>query len=172
MYSFKLFSFQLIPGYRGYTVDSLKKLNILDDIMISLSFQLIPGYRGYTVDSLKKLNILDDIMISLSFQLIPGYRGYTVDSLKKLNILDDIMISADERHYFKGLARRRGLYLPFQFVLRIEIHIFSLHWMMKNISYFNACEAQRLALDDEKISYFNVYEAQRLALDLEKHSLF
>ena len=77
------------------------------------SFQLIPGYRGYTVDSLKKLNILDDIMISFSFQLIPGYRGYTVDSLKKLNILDDIMISADERHYFKGLARRRGLYLPF-----------------------------------------------------------
>ena len=54
--------------------------------MISFSFQLIPGYRGYTVDSLKKLNILDDIMISLSFQLIPGYRGYTVDSLKKLNI--------------------------------------------------------------------------------------
>ena len=49
-------------------------------------------------------------MISFSFQLIPGYRGYTVDSLKKLNILDDIMISADERHYFKGLARRRGLY--------------------------------------------------------------
>ena len=58
-----------------------------------------------------------------SFQLIPGYRGYTVDSLKKLNILDDIMISADERHYFKGLARRRGLYLRFQFYLRIEIHI-------------------------------------------------
>jgi hypothetical protein len=43
------------------------------------------------------------------FQLIPGYRGYTVDSLRKLSILDDIMISADERHYFKGLARRRGI---------------------------------------------------------------
>ena len=27
--------------------------------------------------------------------------------------------------------------------LRIEIHILSLHWMMKNISYFNVCEAQR-----------------------------
>jgi len=34
-----------------------------------------------------------------------------VDSLKKLNILDDIMISADERHYFKGLARRRGTHI-------------------------------------------------------------
>ena len=31
-----------------------------------------------------------------------------MDSLKKLNVLDDIMISADERHYYKGLARRRG----------------------------------------------------------------
>ena len=27
--------------------------------------------------------------------------------------------------------------------LRIEIHILSLHWMMKNISYFNVCEARR-----------------------------
>ena len=41
-------------------------------------------------------------------QLIPGYRGYTIDSLRKLSILDDIRISADEKHHFKGLARRRG----------------------------------------------------------------
>ena len=27
--------------------------------------------------------------------------------------------------------------------LRIEIHILNLHWMMKNISYFNVCEARR-----------------------------
>lgn len=43
------------------------------------------------------------------FQLIPGYRGYTIDSLRKLSILDDIMISADEKHHYKGLARRRGM---------------------------------------------------------------
>lgn len=42
-------------------------------------------------------------------QLIPGYRGYTIDSLRKLSILDDIMISADEKHHYKGLARRRGI---------------------------------------------------------------
>jgi hypothetical protein len=41
-------------------------------------------------------------------QLIPGYRGYTIDSLRKLDILDDKRISADERHHFKGLSRRRG----------------------------------------------------------------
>lgn len=43
------------------------------------------------------------------FQLIPGYRGYVVDSLKKLFILDDIRISADEKHHFKGLAKRKGM---------------------------------------------------------------
>ena len=28
--------------------------------------------------------------------------------------------------------------------LRIEIHILRLQWMMKNISYFNVCEALRV----------------------------
>ncbi|XP_052800482.1 leucine-rich repeat-containing protein 43-like isoform X7 [Mya arenaria] len=55
--------------------------------------------------SLPKLRNL--ILQGNPLALIPGYRGYTVDSLRKLNVLDDIMISADERHYFKGLARRR-----------------------------------------------------------------
>lgn len=58
------------------------------------------------------------------FQLIPGYRGYTIDSLRKLSILDDIMISADEKHHYKGLARRRGMTyifspdLNFDFILK------------------------------------------------------
>lgn len=43
--------------------------------------------------------------------LIPGYRGYVVDSLKKLFILDDIRISADEKHHFKGLAKRKEFIL-------------------------------------------------------------
>ena len=43
-------------------------------------------------------------------QLIPGYRGYTIDSLRKLSFLDDLSISADEKHHFKGLAKRKGLY--------------------------------------------------------------
>ena len=27
--------------------------------------------------------------------------------------------------------------------LRIELHMFSLHWMMNNINFFNVCEAWR-----------------------------
>ncbi|XP_078599525.1 leucine-rich repeat-containing protein 43-like isoform X2 [Branchiostoma floridae x Branchiostoma japonicum] len=43
--------------------------------------------------------------------LVPGYRGYTIDSLKKLSILDDQRISADERHRFKGLAKKKEVIL-------------------------------------------------------------
>lgn len=41
------------------------------------------------------------------FQLVPGYRGFTIDSIKKLSYLDDISVSADERHQYRGLSRRR-----------------------------------------------------------------
>ena len=41
-------------------------------------------------------------------QLVPGYRGYTIDSLRKLDFLDEISISADEKHHYKGLAKRKG----------------------------------------------------------------
>ena len=30
--------------------------------------------------------------------------------------------------------------------LRIELQIFSLHWMMQNIRLFNVCEAQRATM--------------------------
>ena len=40
-------------------------------------------------------------------------------------------------HFAPKLSHNVSVYL------RIEIHILSLHWMMKNISYFNVCEAQR-----------------------------
>ncbi|XP_005091563.1 leucine-rich repeat-containing protein 43 [Aplysia californica] len=43
--------------------------------------------------------------------LIPGYRGYTIDSLRRLSVMDDIHISADEKHHFKGLSRRREFIL-------------------------------------------------------------
>jgi len=39
--------------------------------------------------------------------MIPGYRGYTLDVLRDLMIFDDVSVSADERHRFKGLARRK-----------------------------------------------------------------
>lgn len=57
------------------------------------------------VSTLPKLRNL--ILLGNPLSLIPGYRGYTVDSLRHLSVLDDIRISADERHRFKGLARRR-----------------------------------------------------------------
>ncbi|XP_076452547.1 leucine-rich repeat-containing protein 43-like isoform X2 [Babylonia areolata] len=57
------------------------------------------------VSTLPKLRNL--ILLGNPLSLIPGYRGYTIDSLRKLSVLDDIRISADERHHFKGLARRR-----------------------------------------------------------------
>ncbi|KAJ8043957.1 Leucine-rich repeat-containing protein 43 [Holothuria leucospilota] len=55
--------------------------------------------------TLPKLRNLALIGNPLAF--IPGYRGFTIDSLRSLTILDDTQISADEKHRFKGLARRR-----------------------------------------------------------------
>lgn len=31
---------------------------------VNIIFQLVPGYRGYTIDSIRQLTILDDIRIS------------------------------------------------------------------------------------------------------------
>ena len=43
----------------------------------------------------------------ISLQMVPGYRGYTLDVLRDLMIFDDVSVTADERHRFKGLARRK-----------------------------------------------------------------
>ncbi|XP_071945269.1 leucine-rich repeat-containing protein 43-like [Antedon mediterranea] len=59
------------------------------------------------LSSLTKLRNLS--LIANPLALIPGYRGFVVDSLKHLLILDDLRISADEKHHFKGLARRKDL---------------------------------------------------------------
>ena len=40
---------------------------------------------------------------------MPGYRGYSIDSIRQLTILDDIRISADEKHFFKGLSKLKGM---------------------------------------------------------------
>ncbi|XP_053375749.1 leucine-rich repeat-containing protein 43-like isoform X3 [Mercenaria mercenaria] len=76
-----------------------------------LSLDLSNNNLSDLLDVVRKLSSLPKlrnlVLQGNPLSLIPGYRGYTVDSLRKLSILDDIMISADERHYFKGLARRR-----------------------------------------------------------------
>ncbi|XP_071790710.1 leucine-rich repeat-containing protein 43-like [Asterias amurensis] len=57
-----------------------------------------------TLATLPKLRNL--VLIGNPLALIPGYRGFIIDSLRSLSILDDIGISADEKHHFKGLARK------------------------------------------------------------------
>ncbi|KAK3083802.1 hypothetical protein FSP39_003399 [Pinctada imbricata] len=80
-----------------------------------LSLDLSHNNLSDLLDVIRKLGTLPKlrnlILQGNPLSLIPGYRGYTIDSLRKLNILDDIMISADERHHYKGLARRREFIL-------------------------------------------------------------
>ncbi|XP_052075661.1 leucine-rich repeat-containing protein 43-like isoform X9 [Mytilus californianus] len=76
-----------------------------------LSLDLSHNNLSDLLDVIRKLGTLPKlrnlILQGNPLALIAGYRGYTIDSLRKLNILDDIMISADEKHHYKGLARRR-----------------------------------------------------------------
>ncbi|XP_071178351.1 leucine-rich repeat-containing protein 43-like isoform X18 [Mytilus edulis] len=76
-----------------------------------LSLDLSHNNLSDLLDVVRKLGTLPKlrnlILQGNPLALIAGYRGYTIDSLRKLNILDDIMISADEKHHYKGLARRR-----------------------------------------------------------------
>ncbi|XP_056009165.1 leucine-rich repeat-containing protein 43-like isoform X3 [Ostrea edulis] len=76
-----------------------------------LSLDLSHNNLSDLLDVIRKLGSLPKlrnlILQGNPLSLIPGYRGYTIDSLWKLSILDDIMISADEKHHYKGLARRR-----------------------------------------------------------------
>ena len=61
-----------------------------------------------------------------SIQLIPGYRGFVVDNLRLLQVLDDVRISADEKHLFKGLAKRRGNFHSVIYSVSINIQAFIL----------------------------------------------
>ncbi|XP_067681829.1 leucine-rich repeat-containing protein 43-like [Haliotis asinina] len=76
-----------------------------------LSLDLSHNNLSDLLDVVRKLSTLPKlrnlILQGNPLSLIPGYRGYTIDSLRKLSILDDVRISADEKHHFKGLARRK-----------------------------------------------------------------
>ncbi|ESP04133.1 hypothetical protein LOTGIDRAFT_237548 [Lottia gigantea] len=76
-----------------------------------LSLDLCNNNLTDLLDVVRKLGTLPKlrnlILQGNPLSFIPGYRGYIIDSLRKLYILDDLMISADEKHHFKGLARRR-----------------------------------------------------------------
>ncbi|KAK6190964.1 hypothetical protein SNE40_002720 [Patella caerulea] len=76
-----------------------------------LSLDLSNNNLSDLLDVVRKLGTLPKlrnlVLQGNPLAFIPGYRGYIVDSLRKLSILDDLLISADERHHYKGLARRR-----------------------------------------------------------------
>ncbi|XP_071849641.1 leucine-rich repeat-containing protein 43-like [Apostichopus japonicus] len=76
-------------------------------LSLDLSHNCLTELKDLTqkLQTLPKLRNL--ALIGNPLALIPGYRGFTVDSLRNLSILDDTQISADEKHHFKGLARRR-----------------------------------------------------------------
>ncbi|KAK2157160.1 hypothetical protein NP493_1901g00010 [Ridgeia piscesae] len=72
----------------------LGRNNLTDLLNIIRKLQTLPKLRNL-------------VLIGNPLALTPGYRGYTIDSLKKLEYLDDVIITADERHQFKGLAKRK-----------------------------------------------------------------
>ncbi|XP_064612795.1 LOW QUALITY PROTEIN: leucine-rich repeat-containing protein 43-like [Liolophura sinensis] len=90
-----------------------------------LSLDLSHNNLSDLLDIIRKLgtvpNLRNLVLQGNPLSLIPGYRGYTVDSLRKLTILDDLMITADEKHHFKGLARRREFILDEAKVF-LEVH--------------------------------------------------
>ncbi|XP_074641476.1 leucine-rich repeat-containing protein 43-like isoform X2 [Tubulanus polymorphus] len=80
-----------------------------------LSLDLGRNNLSDLLDIVRKLSTLPKlrnlILQGNPLALIAGYRGYTIDSLRELTILDDLRISADEKHHFKGLAKRREFIL-------------------------------------------------------------
>ena len=64
-----LFSFQLFPGYRGFLVDSVKTLHLLDEVRISADerhmFKGISEAKGMTLSSF--LSVLEYILFFLLF---------------------------------------------------------------------------------------------------------
>ncbi|XP_058851609.1 leucine-rich repeat-containing protein 43-like [Acipenser ruthenus] len=59
------------------------------------------------LSSLLRLRTL--VFMGNPLALTPSYRGFLVDSLPKLALLDDVRVLPDERHHFKGLAKRKEL---------------------------------------------------------------
>ncbi|MGH0165582.1 UNVERIFIED_CONTAM: hypothetical protein FKN15_011298 [Acipenser sinensis] len=118
----------LTPSYRGFLVDSLSKLALLDDVRVlpderhhfkglakpvllslDLSFNNLVDLPDLVckLSSLSRLRTL--VLMGNPLALTPSYRGFLVDSLLKLALLDDVRVLPDERHHFKGLAKRKEL---------------------------------------------------------------
>ncbi|XP_070572710.1 leucine-rich repeat-containing protein 43-like isoform X2 [Ptychodera flava] len=78
------------------------------------------------IDVVRKLQTLPKlrnlVLLGNPLAFIPGYRGFVIDSLKKLSILDDFRVTADERHHFRGLSKRKEFILD-EARLTIVIHV-------------------------------------------------
>ncbi|CAK8694317.1 unnamed protein product [Clavelina lepadiformis] len=92
--------------YKFFTVEYWPTLMSLD-----LSYNNLTELVDL-VDRLASLpNLRNLILQGNPLSLIPGYRGHTIDALRELTILDDVQISADEKHHFKGLGKKKELIL-------------------------------------------------------------
>nr|XP_039249055.1 leucine-rich repeat-containing protein 43-like [Styela clava] len=61
------------------------------------------------LSTLPKLQNL--VLLGNPLSLIPGYRGHVIDAIRNLMIFDDTHVSADEKHHFKGLGKKKELIL-------------------------------------------------------------
>ncbi|XP_041083363.1 leucine-rich repeat-containing protein 43-like [Polyodon spathula] len=78
-------------------------------LSLDLSFNNLVDLPGLVckLSSLSRLRTL--VLMGNPLALTPSYRGFLVDSLPKLALLDDVRVLPDERHHFKGLAKRKEL---------------------------------------------------------------
>nr|XP_002125292.2 leucine-rich repeat-containing protein 43-like [Ciona intestinalis] len=95
-----------VDEYKYFTVEYWPSLMSLDLSYNNLN-QLVE-----LVDRLASLpNLRNLILQGNPMSLIPGYRGHVVDALKELVVFDDVHISADEKHHYKGLGKKKELIL-------------------------------------------------------------
>ncbi|RXM93388.1 Leucine-rich repeat-containing protein 43 [Acipenser ruthenus] len=108
----------------GPAADQLRELAVRSPALIDTAF-IMSYFRPVLLSldlSFNNLVDLPDLVCKLSslsrlrtlvlmgnpLALTPSYRGFLVDSLPKLALLDDVRVLPDERHHFKGLAKRKG----------------------------------------------------------------
>lgn len=70
------------------------------------------------------------------FTLAPCYPGFTVDSLPQLSCLDGSWISPEERHCFRGLAKKSGETLPLVDLTPVNVGLFHFNFLSKKLCNF------------------------------------